>query len=198
MRAACRGQMPVHHALHRRAHRKRHDQVPGRPLLLRGHRIPHLARQGPARPGQCRSDIPRRVRQRPGQPGQPWRPSWRRIPLGMSPPSRSVTLAARTPLPPTTWATLPPCGSPPCARTAGAPPPVTRRKLPSAAVTQSRTLACSTTVGSLVAGTGHGGCAPHPPMQVPPVGVSRVIAPAVAPQAVRSPRRAARVSRAPW
>ena len=34
-------------------------------------------------------------------------------------------IAARTPLPRTTWATRPPCGSPPCARAAGPPPPVT-------------------------------------------------------------------------
>jgi hypothetical protein len=35
--AACRGQVPVYHALNRRARRKRHDQVSGRPLLHRGH-----------------------------------------------------------------------------------------------------------------------------------------------------------------
>jgi len=32
------------------------------------HRIPHLGRQGQARAGHCRSDFPRRARQRPGQP----------------------------------------------------------------------------------------------------------------------------------
>ena len=37
-------------------------------------------------------------------------------------------LAARTPLRPTTWATLPACGSPSCARAAGTPHPITRCK----------------------------------------------------------------------
>ena len=35
-------------------------------------------------------------------------------PPGIPPPSRSGEIAARTPLPPTTWATRPPCGSPSC------------------------------------------------------------------------------------
>ena len=79
-----------------------------------------------------------------------------------SPPSRSGEIAARTLLPHTIWATRPPCGSPPCARAAGAPPPVTRWKPPSAAVTQPGTPACSSTADSPVIGTGHGGCAPRP------------------------------------
>jgi hypothetical protein len=49
-------------------------------------------------------------------------------PSGISRPRRSEDIAARIPLPPTTWATRPLCGSPPCARAAGAPPPVTRWK----------------------------------------------------------------------
>jgi hypothetical protein len=48
----------------------------------------------------------------------------------------------------------PPCGSSSCARVAGPPPPVTRWKPPSAAVTQSGTPACSSTVDSPVTGTG--------------------------------------------
>jgi hypothetical protein len=96
---------------------------------------------------------------------------------GMSPPSRSVTLAARTPLPPTTWATLPPCGSPPCARAAGAPPLVTRWKPPSAAITQSRTPACSSTADSPAPAQVTAAARHIQPLQVPPVAVSRVIAP---------------------
>ena len=49
----------------------------------------------------------------------------RGLPSGISPRRRSGKFAARTPLPPTTWAILPPCGSPSCARAAGAPPLVT-------------------------------------------------------------------------
>ena len=56
--------------------------------------------------------------------------------------------------PPTTWAALPTCGSSPCARAAGAPPPVTRRKPPSLAVTQPRTPACSSTADSRPSHTG--------------------------------------------
>ena len=66
-------------------------------------------------------------------------------PCGISPPSRSGTLAGRTPLPRTTWATRPPCGSPSCARAAGPPPPVTRWKPLSAAVTRPGTPVCSST-----------------------------------------------------
>ena len=47
------------------------------------------------------------------------------LPCGISPQRRSGKLAARTPLPPTTWAILPACGSPSCARAASVPPPVT-------------------------------------------------------------------------
>ena len=83
-------------------------------------------------------------------------------PSGISPQSRSGEVAARTPLPPTTWATLLACGSPPCARTAGPPPPVTRWKPLSAAVTRPGTPACSSTVDSPVIGTGNCGCAPSP------------------------------------
>ena len=46
-------------------------------------------------------------------------------PAGFPRRAGAETLAGRTPLPRTTWATLPPCGSPRCARAAGAPPPVT-------------------------------------------------------------------------
>ena len=46
-------------------------------------------------------------------------------PSGISLPSRSGKVAARTLLRPTTWAILPPCGSPPCARAAGPPHPIT-------------------------------------------------------------------------
>jgi hypothetical protein len=42
---------------------------------------------------------------------------------GTSPPSLNVMAAARTAIRPTTWAALPPCGSPPCACAAHAPPP---------------------------------------------------------------------------
>ncbi len=48
---------------------------------------------------------------------------------GMSPPGRTVTFAARTPLPPTTWATMSASGSPSCARAGGAPPLITQCKL---------------------------------------------------------------------
>jgi NAD(P)H-binding len=49
-------------------------------------------------------------------------------PCGKSPQGRSGQVAARTPLPPTTWATLPACGSPSCAGAAGTPHPITQCK----------------------------------------------------------------------
>jgi hypothetical protein len=55
---------------------------------------------------------------------------------------------ARTPLLPTTWATLPTYGSPSCARAAGPPHPFTWWKLPPAAITQPGTPACFSTVDS--------------------------------------------------
>ena len=56
-----------------------------------------------------------------------------------SPPSQSGKVGARKPLPPTTWATRPACGSLSCARVASPPPPVTCWKPPSAALTQPGT-----------------------------------------------------------
>ena len=147
MRAACRGQVPVHHALNRRAPGKRHDQVPGRPLTSAGpsNSSPRTARTTTIRalpepvpaPGVTASRALMMAATAGADP-----------PSGISPQSRSGEVAARTPLPPTTWATLLACGSPPCARTAGPPPPVTRWKPLSAAVTRPGTPACSSTVDS--------------------------------------------------
>ena len=93
MRAACRGQVPVHHAFHRRARGRRHDQVPGRPLLQRGHRVPHLGRHGQGRSGHCRRQLPppgvtasRAVMMTVAVAAGP--------PRGMSPPSRGGTSPA--------------------------------------------------------------------------------------------------------
>ena len=105
VRAARRGQVPLHHALNRRAGRKRHDQVPGRPLLLRGHLIPHLGRQ---RTGTTRT--------LPGPGSRAGRDSLQRGPDGRHwgggsahwdvPPGRNRQPAAPSfeqSLPPTTW-----------------------------------------------------------------------------------------------
>jgi hypothetical protein len=46
-------------------------------------------------------------------------------PTGMSRRAGTASPQPRTALPPTTWAGPPTCGSPPCARAAGAPPPAT-------------------------------------------------------------------------
>jgi hypothetical protein len=53
---------------------------------------------------------------------------WAGSPSGISRPGHSRVSPAPTPLRPTTWATLPACGSPSCARAAGTPHPSTRSK----------------------------------------------------------------------
>ena len=116
--ASRQGQVPVHHALIRRAPRKRHDQVPRRPLVQRAHRIPHLGKPGQPRPGRCRGRFPRRAGQSVTAGAGP--------PSVTTPPSRSGRAAARTPRLPTIWGGPPACGSPSCARAAGKPHPATR------------------------------------------------------------------------
>lgn len=77
------------------------------------------------------------------------------LPCGISTPGRNGRFAARTVLPPTTWAARPPYGSPPCARAGGPPPRVTRWRQPSTAVTEPRTPGCSSTGDSPGEAKGH-------------------------------------------
>jgi hypothetical protein len=107
-----------------RAAGKRRDQMPCRAQVQLARRIPHLGTGSQARSRQSSlPPAPGKTAARAHMIARTAAAGWH---AGITPPGRSWKSPAQAPLPLTTWAGPPDCGSAPCARASAAPDSISR------------------------------------------------------------------------